>query len=232
MDGSNLLTAVLCTVVSLFVGVILARVFPELAGLEWGNVAEWLTALAALATAVFAWLALSAWRGQMRGTSRHMAAAEIAEAAQLIKYHFYDARNAFVVVGEFPPTYRSLRPPRSPGDEFMGWQHVFQNRYELLAPQISRLATLRAKAGALLSDECAAGLEALARKARELHGFFQDRLEQIRVGPNIVSQWTDQNWVKRVNTSFQVNPQDHSDPYSLEFEEKFAALMDLIKPFI
>lgn len=200
--------------------------------MEIGNLAEWVAAAGGVATAIIAGVALSAWRDQIRGTSRHAAAAEIAEAAVLMKYHFYDARNAFFDIGEFPPTYRSQPSPRSYADEFTGWAYVFENRYSMLSAQIMRLATLRAKAGALLSDESAAALEALAKKGRELHGFFQDRLEQIRVGPNIVSQWTDQNWVKRVNASFQVIPQDHTDPYSLEFEEKFKALMRLIKPFI
>src|ERR1700735_4757467 len=37
----NVLTAILCTVVSLFVGALLARIFPDPLGIEWGNVAEW-----------------------------------------------------------------------------------------------------------------------------------------------------------------------------------------------
>jgi hypothetical protein len=84
----------------------------------------------------------------------------------------------------------------------------------------------------LLGEETAAALGELARKARELHTFFQDRVEQIRVGEHIASQWTDQNWVKRVNASFKVNLDDHSDAYSLEFEEKFDSLMQLVKPFL
>jgi len=48
---------------------------------EIGNLAEWVAAAALVATAIIAGIALSAWRDQLRGTSRHMAAAEIFEAA-------------------------------------------------------------------------------------------------------------------------------------------------------
>jgi hypothetical protein len=65
-----------------------------------------------------------------------------------------------------------------------------------------------------------------------LHNFFGHRIEQIRAGPDIVSQWPDQRWVQRVREAIEVNPDDHSDPYSLEFEAKFDALRTLLKPFI
>jgi len=48
---------------------------------EIGNLAEWVAAAALVATAIIAGIALSAWRDQLRGMSRHMAAAEIFEAA-------------------------------------------------------------------------------------------------------------------------------------------------------
>ncbi len=200
--------------------------------MEIGNLAEWVSAAAAIATAAIAFKALLAWRDQMRGASKHVAAAEILEAARLMRYHFYDARNAMYVPSEFPASYYQVSGQRSRQEETDGWAHVYGARWALLSPQILHLATLRAKAGAVLSEDCADALEALARKARELHGFFQDRVEQIKVGPSIVAQWTNQDWVKRVKESVEVIPGDHTDPYSLEFEEKFEALKKLIDPFI
>jgi hypothetical protein len=199
--------------------------------MEIGNAAEWAAALGSIATAIIAGIALNAWRDQMRGTSRHQAAAEIAEAAQLTRYHFYDARNSMYLASEFPAAYHA-NANRTHQDEADGWAYVFKNRWDLLGTHILRLATLRAKAGALLSDDCATALEGLARKGRELHNFFADRIEQYRVGPNIVSQWTDQKWVQRVRDSVAVIPGDRSDPYSVEFEEKFASLKRLIDPFV
>jgi hypothetical protein len=198
--------------------------------MEVGNWAEWVAAAGSIVTAVIAGMALYSWRDQMRGTSRHAAAAEIAEAAQLIRYHFYGARNAFIDISEFPRGYSSQTNP-SNSAKADAYAHVFNNRYSLLGEQIVRLATLRAKAGALLSEESAAALEELARKGRELHNFYQERVEQLRVGPGTVSQWPDQNWVKRVKESVEVYP-EHTDAYSLEFEAKFDALRKLIEPFI
>jgi hypothetical protein len=198
--------------------------------MEVGNMAEWVTAIAAVATAIIAGIALSAWRDQVRGTSRHQAAAEIAEAALLMKYHFYDARSPFYGAWEFPPAYHS-NSNRTSNDEAAGWAFVFQKRWDHLSPEILRLATLRAKAGAILSDDCAAALGELAKKARELNNCFGDRVEQIRVGANIVAQWTDQDWVKRVKKSVEKVPEE-SDPYTEEFEQKVKTLKDLLEPFI
>ena len=148
-----------------------------------------------------------------------------------MRYYLYDARNPLYVPSEFPASYHAISD-RTRKDEANGWAYVFQNRWELLAPQIMRLATLRTKAGALLSDDCAESLEALARKARQLHGFFQNRVEQIRKGPDIVAPWADQDWVQYVKASVEAISGDHTDKYSLEFEAKFEALKKLIEPFI
>jgi Tfp pilus assembly protein PilE len=118
----------------------------KLCHVEIGNLAEWFAAATAVATAIIAGIALSAWRDQIRGTSRHAAGAEIAEAARLMKYHFYDARNPWYDTGEFSPSYRAQTAAKNNAEEAAGWAHVFQNRYSLLSEQIHRLAILRAKA--------------------------------------------------------------------------------------
>jgi len=198
--------------------------------LEVGSIAEWVGSLAAVATAIIAGFALYAWRNQIRGTSKHKAAVEIAEAAELTKYHFYDARNFFFGAWEFPAAYHAATM-RTSHLEAEGFAYVFQNRYSTLSPHILHLATLRAKAGASLSEDCAKSLEELARKAGELNDWFRQRVEQLRAGENIVSQWPDQSWVKRVKESFEVCP-GRSDPYSREFEAKFDALKKSVAKFI
>ena len=228
----NIFTAIFCSAVSLVVGVLLARIFPDHHSVEWGNVAEWVTGLAALATVAIAWMALRSWREQASGTSKHKAAAKIAEAARLMKYHFYDARNPIYDSVEFPAAYNLQQSTnRSPSENARGWAHAYDGRYRRLNRQILRLATLRAKAGALLSEECAARLEALARKARQLRQYFGNSVAQIKAGGEVVEQW-DQKWVERVKQSITANPMDHSDPYSLEFEATYDAFMDCLKPFL
>jgi hypothetical protein len=228
----NVLTAIFCSAVSLVAGVLLARIFPDHLNVEWGNLAEWVTGLAALATAAIAWMALRSWRDQASGMSKHKAAAKIAEAALLMKYHFYDARNPMYDPVEFPAAYNLQKPAsRGPLEKARGWAHAYDGRYRRLNRQILRLATLRAKAGALLSEECAAHLEALARKARLLREYFGHSVAQIKAGGEVVKQW-DQKWVERVKQSITANPMDHSDPYSLEFEATYDAFMDCLKPFL
>jgi Tfp pilus assembly protein PilE len=64
-----------------------------------------------IATAALAGMAPRSWREQMRGTSRHLAAAQIAEAAQLTRYYFYDARNGLIHASEFPSAYNQNSQP-------------------------------------------------------------------------------------------------------------------------
>jgi hypothetical protein len=232
MDGSNLLTAVFCASVALFVGVLAGRIVPAALPIEWGSVAEWATTVAAFIAAGIAWVALKSWQDQMRGTSRHTAAAEALEAARLLKYHFYDARNMWWDASEFPPDYKTSSMPVSKTEEEKAWRYVFNNRWKTLRRPILRVANLRAKAAALLSEDSADALEVLARKASELRGFFNHRLEQIKVGKNIVNTWPDQDWVRKVNESFEVNPPDRTDAYSREFESKFRAVLERVTPYL
>ena len=169
MNGSNLLTTIFCTTVGFFVGAMVARLLPNHL-LDWGNAPEWVAALSALATAIFAWKALTVWREEMRGGSKHAAAAEIAEAASLTRYYFYEARIPMYLVDEYPEPYHALKPEDR--DEVGAWRHIFNNRYKGVHEQVLRLATLRAKAYALLGIEVASAVEALARQATGLRRFF------------------------------------------------------------
>ncbi len=116
---------------------------------------------------------------------------KLLEAASLYRYLFYDARKPLYLAGEFPPEYHE-KENRSAADEAKAWSFVYANRWKSMAPQMLELAKLRASAEAVLSQEVAKAIEALARKGRELQNFMRERVEQYRVGPNIVSQWPDQ----------------------------------------
>lgn len=211
---------------------------------DWGSVPDWIEALAVVATAIIAVIALRTWRTPVHGTTRHNAAAEILEQARLFRYLFYDARNPMYWAGEFPPGYHEKKREEQNArqrygvdadlgseTEADGFAYVFNARWKLLEPQMLQLARLRARAGAVLSEDVAKAIEDLARKGRELDNYMREMVEQYRVGPGIVRQWSDQRWVERVKASVTVddttNPQD---PYSLEFEEKFNALAALLRP--
>lgn len=197
--------------------------------IDWAEVRGWIEAGATAATALIAWAAYRAWLPQLRGSSKHAAAAAILEAARLMRYHFYDARSPWISAGEFPPAYRAT-VAHSSEEEAGGYAHVYEGRWKHLGPQIQQLATLRAKAGALLGDDVADALEGVARKARELHNFMTDSVAQYRAGPEIVREW-DQEWVELVKKSVKADP-SRDDKYSKEFEEKFAALENLLRPHL
>src|ERR1017187_8771337 len=78
--------------------------------IELGSIPDWIAAIGSIAPAVVAWWAFLAWRTQLLGASKHAAAAEIAESAQLLRYHFYDARSSLIFAGEFPENYHTAGP--------------------------------------------------------------------------------------------------------------------------
>jgi hypothetical protein len=168
--------------------------------IDWSAIANWISALATAVTAVFAWMAITSWRAQLRGASKHAASQEIAVAAGMLKYAFYDARSPMILVWEFPK-----------------WPHIFA------------LAKLRPLAGAVLGDPVASAVESLARKARELHFVQEQAVKQKRDGAAIVAQYGDQNFVKRVRDSLEA-VKGSDDPFSLEFEAEMAKLQTLLSP--
>lgn len=198
--------------------------------MQWGTVVDWLTFIATAATALAAWKALTSWKQQLEGQTRHSAALEVATAARALRYAFYDARSPMLFAGEFPESYRNRRMGERPSREEAAQEHAFlyRNRLKTLWQYISECAKLRPKAGTTLGDDCADALESLAKKARELEFIFEERVEQIRVGEELVAKWTDQDWVKRVNESVEVSG-DRQDPLSQEFEAAMKNLFDRLR---
>jgi hypothetical protein len=187
-----------------------------------------LSAVATLGVAVFAF---RSWREQLRGKSKYDTAAEIAEAVRLLRYHFYDARSPLYEAWEFPVDYHKSMT-HTDAEEADAFQHIFNTRLKQLWPQYLKVATLRAKAGAVLGEEFATSIEKLARKVRWLEFFMKQKVAQLRAGPAIVAQWSDQDYVVRVDQSVVVDPDNHGDSYSVEFETMFAELDGLLRPFM
>jgi hypothetical protein len=205
---------------------------------NWADVATaigtGITALATIALAVTGIYVAATWQKNLRGTTKHQTAADVLEQARLFRNLFYEARSPWHDAGEFPSEYYTVSGPgRTPSQEADGWAFLYRNRWARVGHQMAKLAELRARAGAVLGEEAAQALEGLARKGRELHDFMRHRVEQIRVGEAIVSQWPNQDWVEQVKDGVDLKaPDKRDDAYSKEFEEKLAKLEKIVKPFI
>jgi hypothetical protein len=203
--------------------------------MNWGSVAEIVSAVMSVITMLIGAVALSSWQEQLRHRSKFAVAAKIAERAWLTRYHFYDARNAWHGISEFPQDYKVLNNPTD-AQTAQAYAYMYQNRWNHLSRQVLVLARLRANAGALLGEDTARRIEELARKARELNNLFSERVGQLRAGANIVAQWPDQAWVNYVKESVDVDPSAkpgaHTDTYSRQFEQKFEALLDALKGYL
>jgi hypothetical protein len=201
--------------------------------IDWGLIADWVAAMAAIGTLIVAIWAARSWREQLRGGSKHTVAQEVATAARALKYAFYGARSPLIEGWEFPESYWSRGPAarRTNTEEGEAYRHVYHRRMQELWPMIKAVADLRARAGVVLGEETAKDLEDLAKKARELDFFFQQDVEARRAGPEGVKQWTDQEFVKRVQQSVVVHdPPD--DRFSKEFEALFETLLERVRPHL
>lgn len=173
--------------------------------------------------------ALGTWREELRGTSRHQAAREIDVAAEAYRYAFYAARSPMYWASEFPKRTREEAAAVQEGRDWQGYDHIYTNRRKEMWPEVEKLARLRATAAAVFGREVADAVDALARTAIELQNYQQEHVEHKRVGPDIVRQWPDQQWVQRVLDSVvTVTNQDPQDRFSREFEAKLATLKNLI----
>lgn len=198
---------------------------------DWALVREWLGPLAELATAAIALWALLTWRSHLRGANKFRVAHKVLEEAHLLRYFFYDARNPIIDRVEFPAAYYVVGQ-RTRDQEADGHAFVFNRRYKMVRHQILVLARLRARVAAALGDDTEHLIEALVRKAGELHGLMSHRVGQIRAGDVAVAARQNQEWELRVRYGSQLeDPTRHDDPYSQEFDSGLKALEDRLAKY-
>ena len=201
--------------------------------IDWGLIADWVAALAALGTLIVAIWAARSWRGELCGGVKHTVAQEGGPAGPGFEKGFFGGGAPLIEGWEFPESYWSKGPTarRSNTEEAAAYSHVYHRRMKELWPSIKAVADLRARAGAILGEDAARDLENLAKKARELDFFFQRDVEARRAGPEGVKQWTDQGFVERVRQSIVAHdPPD--DRFSKEFDALLYALLERVKPYI
>jgi hypothetical protein len=230
MAYRNALWVLVTVVVSFWVGVIFARMFPDGgANVQWGSAAEWAAASAAAATAFIAWRALGSWQQQLKGATTHAVAHEIATAAVALRIAFYNARSPFIFSYEYPPDYLGRPSGQTLSSEQKATDYAFSctSRLKELRPYLFGLVQLRPKAGASLGDNVVDAIEALARKARELEVFMQHEVDMRRAG-QLNAQLSDYD--RRTRDALTTT--DKSDGFSLDFEGLLAALTKVLKPYM
>jgi len=199
--------------------------------IDWAELRAWVGPFAELSTAVIALVALLVWRSHLRGANRFRVAHKVLEEAHLLRYFFYDARNPIIDPSEFPAAYYVVGE-RTRNQEADGYAYLFTRRYKMVRRQILVLARLRARAAAALGDDTEHLIEALVRKAGELHGLMSHRVGQIRAGDEVVATRPNQVWELRVRQGSQLeDPARHDDPLSVEFDSGLKALEERLAKY-
>jgi hypothetical protein len=194
--------------------------------IDWGLLANWITAIAALGALIVAVIALNTWRTQARASVVH----EVEAAAWTLRYAFYGARAPLIQGWEFPQAYweAARNRDRTNIEEADGFWHVYQNRLKELWPSVKAVADLRAKCGATFGDSVADACEKLSIAAQGLRFYMEEDVEIKRAG-DAVRQWGDQEHVRNVRGNVLVQ-KGSKDKLSTEFEGALKALLDLLKP--
>jgi hypothetical protein len=183
-----------------------------------------------VATFALALFGISLWKSQLRGTSKHAVAIEIATEARMLSAIFFEARSPLYYGWEF----KENAPPASklPAEDYAdAWAHVYENRWKMLQAQITVLARLASKGGAVLGDEVATNMEDLARTAGVLSHWMSEALAQKRAGPEVVKLWSDQERVRATSSYVTAGP-DKDDKFSKEFLGALNSLLGLLKSHI
>jgi hypothetical protein len=198
--------------------------------IDWGLVAEVIGALAGVATVVLAALALQAWKQQLHGTNKISTANDILVAAASARYAFYGARSRVFQAWEFPESYRTRAIGQQPSnaEKAQEYLHAYQGRLKSLWPYLRDLLALRARAGVVFDQKIVTAIEDVVAKANELRSYTEEHVEQLRVGPAIVAQWTDQAFARRARESVTAGP-DKADVFSSEFETAYDVLRKLME---
>lgn len=194
--------------------------------IDWGLLADWITAIAATGTLVAAGFALNTWRTQARAS----VVQEALSAAWTLRYAFYGARAPLVEGWEFPETYWQVarNGVRSNIEEANGFSHVYQNRLKEMWPSVKAVADMRAKCGAIFGDAAADACENLAIAARHLK-FYMDEDVEIKRAGDAVRQWGDQDHVRAIRGNV-LRTKGSDDKLSTDFEAAFKALLDHLIP--
>lgn len=197
--------------------------------IDWGLVADWITALTSAGVLYIAYVALGTWRHEVRGSAKLAASHEIVAAARALRYAFYGARSPLVEAWEFPEESR-VRAPNETTDEDKAddYAHVFAQRRREMWPSLRALVDLRARAGTVFGDAAADSVEKLAMVARRLHFYMEEYVAILRAGES-VKQWTDQDHVKLTKQVVWVHdPRD--DRLSTDFEAALEAVTRSVDP--
>jgi hypothetical protein len=193
---------------------------------------DWIAAGATVIGVGIAWSALDQWQSQLRGTTRHNVAVEIAVAAGRLRLHFYSARAPLVFASEFPMSYhgRTGKAHDATGDEAAdAYAHVYSQRFAQLHPIVMEMVDLIGKAEVIVDKELAHAVEALARKALELQYLWQEAVHYKRAGESAVIGYNDQSFVTRVRLSSHAIRESPVDPLSKEFDAAYAHVLALVR---
>lgn len=175
-----------------------------------------LTTIVGMAGVWIAWEALSTWKQQLRGTTKHQCALELGVAVRTLEHQFFEARSPMYEGWEFPTEYyQKPRNERTAEEEAKAWMHVYNNRWKEVWPHVKALADMRAKIGTILGDEVMVDAEALARCARQLQNWMQHDAA-AKMAAFDERAYASEEFTREAHQHVTVMP-ERNDKYSREF---------------
>src|SRR6266849_2208520 len=105
-----------------------------------------LLGVAAAATALFAYLGLSAWRNELKGKSEYELAKRVLKAVYRVREAFKTVRNPAIYEYEFPEEMRDFHGHLKPEHDYEGTLRVYEKRWEKMDQPFKELEELHLEA--------------------------------------------------------------------------------------
>lgn len=190
----------------------------------WGTFPEWMTVFMTLGAVVVAYSGVEAWKFQLRGTSTHSTAMEIAAAVGSLHVEFFNQRAPLIETWEM-----ETGNPKHDADaeKWQQYATALNSRYRDLNKQIIVVHNLKGKALSILGTEVADALEKLTRKASEIHQVWNTYCQLIKSGENV-----DPQQLHQASRLAFAHPNNRTDRLSVEFEERFRSVLRELEPFL
>lgn len=169
---------------------------------------------------------LRTWRAQLRASSRHAVAMDIAQAAGDLHREFFNQRAPLIEPSEYPVDFEFDGRPT--GSRAQAIKFALNARYKRVHRRGHRLFVLRGKALAILGVKEARAVEELARFAQTLELVWRRLVRLLEQG-----EQADVRALRQTEAeAFSPFQEEHSDQLSRDFERSFSNLMVLLRPNI
>ena len=194
-----------------------------------GEYSNQIIALAALSTAVIAYLGIRIWKKQLIGSSRYKKAKELLLAVNIVQEDFKRVRAPMIYTYEYPEEKINDEGKIENRNDYKDMLYVYSNRMQKLLDSFQKLEKNNLEA----LVEWGKGYNALILPIRkcfyDLKDAIHNYLEQLKPGFDFHKKKIKEDYVDIIYSSSTKNK---PDKFSKEIEDAVGLFEDWLRPYI